>query len=114
MKKENTTNLQEAISEVNTACKKCQQTTSKIINDFDLALERILKVFKKAQQLKEHLMTLEEEKAYRKGLAEGAMTLAKICSIFENGSFDELKGLLEYVDKANVKIDKEKANKLIH
>ena len=41
-------------------------------------------------------MTLEEEKAYRKGLAEGAMTLAKICSIFENGSFDELKGLLEY------------------
>ena len=58
-------------------------------------------------------MTPEEEKAYRKGLAEGAMTLAKICSIFENGSFEEITELLGYVKKTNNKIDKEKADEIL-
>lgn len=49
MKIEKSTNLQNAISDVNTASEKYLRTTSKIVNDFDLALERVLKVFKKAQ-----------------------------------------------------------------
>jgi hypothetical protein len=58
-------------------------------------------------------MKPEEEKAYRKGLADGAMTLAKICSIFENGSFEDVTGLLEYIGKTNTKIDTSKADSLI-
>jgi len=54
-----------------------------------------------------------EEKAYRKGLSDGALALAKICSIFENGSFEEIMGLLNYVNKSNVEIDKKKTEDLV-